>query len=676
MAPLLPANNHAATNESTHELTHCENLGNTSSFSKDAAASQEVVLFDLGNNLDLDDRTSLTREDASGDKEIVLYHPGNSGSLDKSSSPPLNLEDANGDQKIVAYEERTDLPPNSKDYVAPSSSKDYVYVSSSSSLGEKVKRHFTALLSSLPLVSTWANKRLINKVAQFGKNRPFQFSAKADYTSLDSLMDYSYYARHLPSASDEYISSLPSLDDVETLFRRPNQMQTMCPKSTMLFPVFAQHLVDSFIITREKEREKAAKESETIDATAYVEFDWKRTNSPQEITLLPLYGKSTEQTDALRLNSEVQGERGRLKTQIIDGEEYAPFLYDSDGNVKAEFQDLDEPQGFTSLLAVHPSLAEQYKLKIFAFGGLRTNTTPQVAALNTLLLREHNRIAWVLDRENPEWDDERVFQTARNINVVLYLKLIIEEYVNHIVSSGFQFKVKPGKWLWNAPWYKRNMLSVEFAVLYRWHSLVPNTFDWNGNRFGIMQEVFNNSLMLQAGGLRETFIQISANRSTCFIPFNTSDALLTRERKSLEQSRVNRLRPYADYCEYLGMPRPKTFGDITSDPEVQDKLRKLYCTPDRVEFYVGLIAADPPPKYIFPEALTRFVAKDAFSQALTNPLLSENVFNEDTFTKYGWTLIHQKQTLKDLVERNTKGGPVEQFIGMTNPNWKLFELNE
>ena len=46
------------------------------------------------------------------------------------------------------------------------------------------------------------------------------------------------------------------------------------------------------------------------------------------------------------------------------------------------------------------------------------------------------------------------------------------------------------------------------------------------------------------------------------------------------------------------------------------------------------------------------VASDAFTQALTNPLLSKHVFNAGTFTKYGLKLIQNTKTIRHLVDRN------------------------
>lgn len=55
-------------------------------------------------------------------------------------------------------------------------------------------------------------------------------------------------------------------------------------------------------------------------------------------------------------------------------------------------------------------------------------------AISTLFLREHNRICTHLKGDNPGWDDERLFQTARMINTVILMKLVVEEYISHIAG--------------------------------------------------------------------------------------------------------------------------------------------------------------------------------------------------------------------------------------------------
>jgi prostaglandin-endoperoxide synthase 2 len=68
------------------------------------------------------------------------------------------------------------------------------------------------------------------------------------------------------------------------------------------------------------------------------------------------------------------------------------------------------------------------------------------------------------------------------------------------------------------------------------------------------------------------------------------------------------------------------------------------------------------------------VAMDAFSQAITNPLLSEHVWGNAknkrlAFTDEGIKTIEGTKRLLDVLKRNSKG-PVNGFVGMTDPDWK------
>ena len=68
------------------------------------------------------------------------------------------------------------------------------------------------------------------------------------------------------------------------------------------------------------------------------------------------------------------------------------------------------------------------------------------------------------------------------------------------------------------------------------------------------------------------------------------------------------------------------------------------------------------------------VALDAFSQALTNPLLSEHVYNAETFSAFGMDEIRKTDTLWSILQRNVPGGlpagVTSDVITMTRRDWQ------
>ncbi len=290
---------------------------------------------------------------------------------------------------------------------------------------------------------------------------------------------------------------------------------------------------------------------------------------------------------------------------------------------------------------------------MFAFGGERANSNLFTAAMNTLFLREHNRLSAILEHDNPSWDDERVFETARNINIVQLIRIVVQEYINHISPYWLQLLADPAP-AYRAAWNRPNWIPVEFNLLYRWHSLIPSEVCWQGTNVPITDCQFDNARPL-AEGLETAFTSASATRAWAIGLFNTVPMLGPVELASVKQGRDNRLASYNDYRVNAHYPRVTRFEQISSDPSVVEGLRRIYHNVDRVEFFVGLFAEDLPPRSAVPPLIGRMVAADAFSHALTNPLLAPAVYHAATFTQAGLDIIESTGSLADLVARNTKG---------------------
>jgi prostaglandin-endoperoxide synthase 2 len=513
------------------------------------------------------------------------------------------------------------------------------------------------IIAALEPVIAWLTERwpafhrfvsglLINGIVSETRPRPHPWSTKTDYISWAALTDRTYSARQLAAVD---LGPLPSAELTTAVFARPDGApQTHCPKSTMLFPAFAQYLTDGFIRTMVfNDRE-----------------DRRRTTSNHEIDLCTLYGRTEAQTNALRLRSSAQ--RGRLKSQWINGEEYPPALYDAQGVTLAEFVDLDPPLG------VDGDTPLAIKRQLFALGGDRANSSVGTMMMGTLLLREHNRLAGVIAAAHPDWDDDRVFETARNVVIVLYIKLVVEEYINHISPSRIRLLADPSDG-WKRPWNKPNWITAEFSLLYRWHSLVSEDIVWAGQPLKTANLRFAGE-QLTGHGLAKAYAWMSAQPAALLGAGNTADYLQSVEARAIDQARLNRIAPYNAYRAAMGMKPVTAFEQISTRPGVADKLKSLYGDVDKVEFYVGLFAEDTAANAPLPPLILRMVAIDAFSQALTNPLLSRNIWGDEknklaAFTAEGVAAIESARTLRDLLVRNG-ADPGQAFVGMTRPDWK------
>lgn len=510
-----------------------------------------------------------------------------------------------------------------------------------------VQEKLFAIVEAFPPLAKWVNRFLINRIVKRARSRPHPLSTAHDFVSWKGLTDRRWSGRHLPPKIRQ---NLPEPEDLLDLFERRENTQRLCPKSTCLFPAFAQYLTDGFLRT---ESENLTAEGETADTRL------RRNTSNHEIDMCTLYGRTQVQTDALRLNSEAKGKRGRLRSQMLGDEEYPEFLY-KDGSEDPDFDVLDRPLGSSDI-------SDELKFKLFAVGGDRVNSVPQVSMINTLFLREHNRLAGEIEQAHDEWGDDRIFETARNTVIVLFIKMVVEDYINHIAPVPFNLKADPSV-AWHASWNKPNWITVEFSLLYRWHALIPDTFKWGAEPQQVVTTFMNNALLIDAG-LLQSFETISATPAAELGPRNTAEALLHVEEASILQDRYCELASFSDYRNYLGQPRPVKWSDVSSDKDVALRLSEHYAHPRDMDFHVGLFCQDRVPNSPLPGLILAFVALDAFSQALTNPLLSEHVFKPATFSAPGWRAIQRTKRMRDILERNVPGGAGDTFVSMTRADW-------
>lgn len=500
-----------------------------------------------------------------------------------------------------------------------------------------------SLLRRVPKIRSRANRLIVNQMVYKMRPRPEPLSTRTAYTTWDSLQDRTYSARHLPP-NPALQQRLPHLDRTAELFARPGDRPIVSNKSTLLFPHFAQWFVDGFLRT---------------DPTNPL-----KNTSTHDIDLSQLYGQTGVVTDMLR-----SGVGGRLKSQVIEGEEYPPYYFDAEGRVKTEFAELPLSYPGNDVKAVSfEELEDSKKRRLFALGIPRGNIHYGFVMMSTVFLREHNRIAALISRDNPRWSDEQLFQTTRNCLIVIMLKIVVEDYINHITPFPFKLFVEPG-FGGGARWYRENWMSIEFDLLYRWHPLVPDRVCVGGAEREMVDLLWDTEVVTTHGVAR-LFDEASRQPSTEIGLLNSPALLIQAERHSAEMGRAAELTSFNDYRQICRFPRLKSFSEFSSREEVQAALAARYRSVDDVELYVGLFAEDVRVNAALPTLMGTMVAVDAFSQALTNPLLSERIFNEQTFSPTGKKEVDGTSRLEQVVVRNVPKRRPRPLVTLTRQDWK------
>lgn len=85
-------------------------------------------------------------------------------------------------------------------------------------------------------------------------------------------------------------------------------------------------------------------------------------------------------------------------------------------------------------------------------------------------MRNHNKVAAELKQRNPRWSDEKLFQAAKAVNVDIYRRVVIEEWLPEVLGQKMASEIRrkqPNRAL---------EVSNEFAVaaIRFYFSMLPN----------------------------------------------------------------------------------------------------------------------------------------------------------------------------------------------------------
>lgn len=384
------------------------------------------------------------------------------------------------------------------------------------------------------------------------------------------------------------------------------------------------------------------------------EADYRRVKTSSYLDLAPLYGSSQEEQNKIRTFSN-----GLLKPDTF-----------------CESRILGFPPGVSAIVVCfnryHNYIAQQ--LKIINEGGRFTEPT-----------NKSDKKAWAkLDND--------LFQTARLVTCGLYINIILIDYVRTILNlnrTSSTWTLDPRKAFKDVfdssgtPLGVGNAVSVEFNLVYRWHSAISVkdekwTIDlyqelFPGKDLGsLKEEDLVNRLREWAMGLNPDpstweldrgnvkrnangafedadLVKILADATedvACgFGARNVPVVMKLIETLGIRQAREWQVATLNEFRKFFGLEPHKDFSDITSNEEVQKSLKALYTHPDYVELYPGIVAEDAkipmePGSGLCPGfTISRVILSDAVALTRGDRFYTVD-YTPANLTNWGWNQVN------------------------------------
>jgi peroxidase len=241
----------------------------------------------------------------------------------------------------------------------------------------------------------------------------------------------------------------------------------------------------------------------------------------------------------------------------------------------------------------------------FIAGDIRANENPELASLQTLFVREHNRVAAKLAEKNPTWTDEELYQAARNIVIGEVQVITYKEWLPALLGTN---AIKPYQG------YNANVnpsIANEFATAaFRLgHSMLGDDIEFLGNNGEAIRgevslaEAFFNPTLITENNIDPILKYLASDpssqidtqivgsvRNFLFGPPGAGGLDLAS--LNIQRGRDHGLADYNSLRAAYGLPKVASFAQITSDVDLQLQLKSLYGTVDNIDAWVGMLAED------------------------------------------------------------------------------------
>ena len=304
--------------------------------------------------------------------------------------------------------------------------------------------------------------------------------------------------------------------------------------------------------------------------------------------------------------------------------------------------------------------------QLFLAGDVRANENPELIAVQTLFVREHNRIAAAAAAKNPSWTDEQLYQHARRIVIAELQKITYDEFLPALLGAGTPATAALRAYRGYRPDVNPGIATEFSTAAFRFgHSMLGDDIkflDDSGNEvraaLGLRDAFFNAPVVSQTG--IDPILKYLASDRAQEIDTKVVDDVrnflfgapgqggFDLAALNIQRGRDHGLADYNSVRAAYGLPRLTSVAQITDDVAVQNSLAATYGSVDKIDLWVGGLAEKHLPGSSLGETFTRIIV-DQFSRLRDGDRYwYQNSLPADAVREI------QNTSLADIVRRNTQ----------------------
>nr|XP_013808387.1 PREDICTED: thyroid peroxidase [Apteryx mantelli mantelli] len=261
--------------------------------------------------------------------------------------------------------------------------------------------------------------------------------------------------------------------------------------------------------------------------------------------------------------------------------------------------------------------SEGERIECFLAGDSRSSEVTSLAAMHTLWLREHNRLAQALKTMNRHWSPETVYQEARKIVGALHQIITLRDYIPKIIGPD-AFNQYIGLYRGYDPTINPTVSNIFSTAAFRFgHATIQPIVKRSNAQYLDDPELPNLHLhevffspwrLIKEGGLDPLLRGLLAHSAKQQVQDQLLNEELTEKlfvlsnngsldlaSLNLQRGRDHGLPGYNDWREFCGLPKLETETDLNTvinNQKVTEKIMELYHNPNNIDVWLGGLVED------------------------------------------------------------------------------------